>query len=93
MSASGSVWSKTDIRNSWKHCASMIMDGNFSAQHRQMKNPHDDVRLADGHGFMVEDAPYKEHLRTAFHRKEVRPCPDQGKHHTNTQTLPDIDMP
>ena len=58
----------------WKHRASMIMDGNFSAQHRQMKHPEDDVRLADGHGFMVEDAPYKEHLRTAYHRKQVCHC-------------------
>ena len=45
---------------------SYIMDGNFSAQHMQMKNPKDDVRLADGHGFMVSDAAYKDHLKTAI---------------------------
>lgn len=50
----------------------MIMDGNFTAQHRKMKNPEDDVRFADGHGFMVEDAPYREHLKTAFRRRQVR---------------------
>lgn len=41
------------------------MDGNFSAQHQRMKKPEDDVRLADGHGYMVTDAPYKVHLRSA----------------------------
>ena len=58
----------------WKHAASIIMDGNFSAQHANMKNPQDDVRFADGHGFMVTDAPYKEHLRTACKpKKQVGP--------------------
>lgn len=51
--------------------ASVIMDGNFSAQHQQTKRPGDDVRLADGHGFMVTDAPYKKHLRTAVQIKQV----------------------
>lgn len=51
---------------------SFIMDGNFSAQHMKMKRPEDDVRLADGHGFMVTDQPYKDHLRTAAKpRKQV----------------------
>lgn len=45
--------------------ASVIMDGNFSAQHQKMKKPEDDVRLADGNGYMVTDGPYKEHLKTA----------------------------
>ena len=49
-----------------------MLDGNFSAQHRRMKNPQDDVAFADGHSFMVEDAPYKAHLRTAKQFKEVR---------------------
>ncbi|KAI1784903.1 hypothetical protein LXA43DRAFT_900842, partial [Ganoderma leucocontextum] len=49
----------------WKYMCSAVMDGNFSAQHRPMKNPEDDVALADGHLFSVEDAPYKAHLVTA----------------------------
>ena len=52
---------------------SIIMDGNFSAVHQQMKNPEDDVRFADGHSFMVTNGPYKEHLRTAVSHKQV--CP------------------
>ena len=50
---------------------SVVMDGNFSAQHRPMKNPQDDVPLADGHLFTVEDAPYKAHLETAKEFAEV----------------------
>ncbi len=49
----------------WPHAASVIMDGNFGAQHMRMKNPEDDVRFADGHGYMVTDEPYKNHLTTA----------------------------
>ena len=49
------------------------MDGNFSAQHLWMKNPEDDVRLADGHGFMVQDQPYKLHLKTAVQKRQVSP--------------------
>ena len=36
-----------------------------------MKNPEDDVAFADGHCFMVEDAPYKAHLKAAKEFKEV----------------------
>ena len=50
----------------------MVLDGNFSAQHRHMRRPEDDVALADGHAFMVEDAPYKDHLKSAAEYKEVR---------------------
>ncbi|TFK78796.1 hypothetical protein K466DRAFT_579315 [Polyporus arcularius HHB13444] len=56
-------WETDDDR--WAHAASIIIDGNFGAQHMRMKNPEDDVRLADGHGYMVTDDPYKDHLRTA----------------------------
>lgn len=49
----------------------MVLDGNFSAQHRHMRRPEDDVALADGHAFMVEDAPYKDHLKSAAEYKEV----------------------
>ncbi|KAM5543705.1 hypothetical protein V8D89_002322 [Ganoderma adspersum] len=67
-----------NLKNGWqsdpekyKYMASMIMDGNFSAEHQGMKNPWDDVRLADGHVFMVTNEPYKAHLKMAvtFHQK------------------------
>ncbi|KAI0693052.1 hypothetical protein C8T65DRAFT_586084, partial [Cerioporus squamosus] len=56
----------------WKHAASVIMDGNFGAQHQKMKNPQDDVRFADGHGYMVTDGPYKAHLKTACKPKRQK---------------------
>ena len=55
----------------WKYTRSVVLDGNFSAQHRHMRRPEDDVALADGHAFMVADAPYKEHLKSAAEYKEV----------------------
>jgi hypothetical protein len=33
-----------------------VVDGNFHADHLKMKNPLDDVDLADGLGFMVQSA-------------------------------------
>ncbi|KAI1784369.1 hypothetical protein LXA43DRAFT_901749 [Ganoderma leucocontextum] len=53
-------WEKDPER--WKYMVRIIMDGNFSAEHQRMKNPQDDVRLADGHSFMVTSQPYKAHL-------------------------------
>ena len=59
----------------WKYTRSVVLDGNFSAQHRKMRRPEDDVALADGHAFMVTDGPYKEHLKTAAEYREVSsPC-------------------
>ncbi|KAI0708306.1 hypothetical protein C8Q76DRAFT_770330 [Earliella scabrosa] len=60
----------------WKHMPTVILDGNFSAQHQHMKNPQDDVRLSDGHGYMVTSAPYREHLRTAVQFKQKLTCHD-----------------
>lgn len=59
------------LSHSYKHMASVIFDGNFSAEHQRMKNPSDDVRFADGHAFMVTDGPYKEHLNTAVQFRQV----------------------
>uniref|UniRef100_A0A5K1K6H8 Cell surface hydrophobicity-associated protein n=1 Tax=Ganoderma boninense TaxID=34458 RepID=A0A5K1K6H8_9APHY len=38
--------------------------------------PEDDVALADGHAFMVTDAPYKEHLKTAAEYHDKITCND-----------------
>ncbi|KAH9840335.1 uncharacterized protein C8Q71DRAFT_722022 [Rhodofomes roseus] len=46
----------------WKFMQTFVMDGNFSAEHLKMRCPADDVAIGDGHGFMVTDAPYKNHL-------------------------------
>jgi hypothetical protein len=48
-----------------------VVDGNFTAQHMNMKNPEADIALADGLGYMVQDGPYQNHVATAPDNKEV----------------------
>ncbi|KAI1789363.1 hypothetical protein LXA43DRAFT_892969, partial [Ganoderma leucocontextum] len=62
------------IPHSWKYMPRIIMDGNFSTKYQPMKNPQDDVRLADGQSFMVTSRPYKEHLKTVVHFTQKLEC-------------------
>lgn len=48
------------------------MDGNFTSEHLKMKNPEDDVRLSDGHGFMVGSKQYADHIQSAKDTRVVR---------------------
>lgn len=50
-----------------------MVDGNFSMEHMKMKNSGDDVSLSDGEGYMVQWAPYKQHLDSSIETKQV--CP------------------
>jgi hypothetical protein len=50
---------------------SIVVDGNFHADHLKMKNPEDDVELADGMGFMTESAPYEQHIKESKEQKQV----------------------
>lgn len=50
----------------------IVMDGNFSADHMKMRCPEADVGLSNGMGFMVEDHRYKEHLKQAQESTGVR---------------------
>ncbi|KAI1797491.1 hypothetical protein LXA43DRAFT_877608 [Ganoderma leucocontextum] len=79
----------------WKYILSAVLDGNFSAQHQQMKNPEDDVPLADGHGFMVKDQPYKEYLKMVV---EIKQMSGDTVHHsagrkTTTRGAPAVACP
>ncbi|KAG1843425.1 hypothetical protein C8R48DRAFT_559693, partial [Suillus tomentosus] len=49
----------------WLYSRSLVMDGNFKAEHLHPTNPTDEVALTDGLGFMVSDARYKMHLSQA----------------------------
>ncbi|KAG1725161.1 uncharacterized protein EDB91DRAFT_1254899 [Suillus paluster] len=49
----------------WLYSRSLVMDGNFKAEHLYPANPTDEVALTDGLGFMVGDAQYKMHLAEA----------------------------
>ncbi|KAG1721016.1 uncharacterized protein EDB91DRAFT_1240354 [Suillus paluster] len=50
---------------SWLYSRSLVMDGNFKAEHMHAANPIDEVPLMDGRGFMVGDGKYKAHLALA----------------------------
>ncbi|KAG2065474.1 hypothetical protein BDR04DRAFT_1130384 [Suillus decipiens] len=53
----------TDL--AWLYSISLVMDGNFKAEHLFLANPTDKVALTDGLGFMVGNARYKMHLTKA----------------------------
>ncbi len=61
----------TDRLLRWKYTQTIVMDGNFVSEHLQMKNPADDVKLSDGHGFMVTAERYEAHLKVANDTREV----------------------
>ena len=50
------------IAGRWKYMIKLMQDGNFKLEHLQYKVTADDIRLSDGHGFMVESTRYKQHL-------------------------------
>ncbi|KAI0347143.1 hypothetical protein BDW22DRAFT_1322010, partial [Trametopsis cervina] len=60
----------------WKYRIQLVMDGNFAAEHQRMKNPEDDVWLADGDGFFVGRGRFQEHCRTAVERVQRSSCND-----------------
>jgi hypothetical protein len=71
----------------WLYQRSYVVDGNFHADHVRMKWPEDDVALADGLAYMVETAPYEEHLSESVETKQVRsPYYPSGRQLTNWTT-------
>jgi hypothetical protein len=48
-----------------------VVDGNFSAEHMKMSRAENNVRLMNGHGYMVEDGRYQDHLNKSIKVKEV----------------------
>ena len=55
----------------WLNRRSIVVDGNFSAEHMKMKNAKDDVWLSNGEAYIVEAAKYKMHLEDSINGKEV----------------------
>ena len=49
----------------WLYCRNIVVDGNFSLEHMKMKQAAEDVFLNDGCGYVVQSAPYKQHLQEA----------------------------
>ncbi|KAK7017442.1 CxC2 domain-containing protein [Favolaschia claudopus] len=52
----------------------VAMDANFHMRHRLRANERDDPPLGDGWAYMVEEAPYHEHLRSYVGEEDVSTC-------------------
>ena len=57
--------------NRWLYTRSIVIDGNFSAEHLKMKQPEEDVPLSPGGRYMVEPERYQLHLTTGKEVKQV----------------------
>lgn len=55
----------------WLYTRSIVIDGNFSAEHLKMKRPEEDIALSPGRRYMVEPERYKLHLTTGKEIKQV----------------------
>ncbi|KAG2113783.1 uncharacterized protein F5147DRAFT_650200 [Suillus discolor] len=67
---------------SWLFTRTLVMDGNFKAEHLHPVNPSDEVSLMDGLAFMVGDERYKSHLSVAQDRVQKSDC---NNHHAVNQ--------
>jgi hypothetical protein len=57
----------------WLYTRSIVIDGNFSAEHLKMRQPEEDIALSPGGRYMVEPERYELHLSTGKEIKQV--CP------------------
>ncbi|KAI6002551.1 hypothetical protein EDC04DRAFT_2611815 [Pisolithus marmoratus] len=62
------------IFSSWKYTRTVVMDGNFKAEHMHERRPDDQVWLMDGCGFMVTNPPYQAYLKATPHIMEKSAC-------------------
>ncbi|KAG1738640.1 uncharacterized protein EDB91DRAFT_1237709 [Suillus paluster] len=68
------VVTQPDDAPSWLITRSLVMDGNFKAEHMHPVNPSDEVSLMDGLAFMVSDERYKSHLSIAQDHVQKSDC-------------------
>ncbi|KAG1725103.1 hypothetical protein EDB19DRAFT_1617586, partial [Suillus lakei] len=59
---------------SWLYSRSLVMDGNFKAEHMHAANPIDEVPLMDGCSFMISDGKYRVHLALAKDTAQWSEC-------------------
>ncbi|KAG1882456.1 hypothetical protein F4604DRAFT_1879500 [Suillus subluteus] len=71
-----------DDTPSWLFTRTLVMDGNFKAEHLHPVNPSDEVPLMDGLAFMVGDERYKSHLSIAQDHVQKSDC---NNHHAVNQ--------
>ncbi|KAI6024533.1 hypothetical protein EDC04DRAFT_2869369 [Pisolithus marmoratus] len=58
----------------WKYTRTLVMDGNFKAEHMHERHPDDQVWLMDGRSFMVANPRYQEYLKATPHIMEKSTC-------------------
>ncbi|KAI6117038.1 hypothetical protein EDD16DRAFT_1693093 [Pisolithus croceorrhizus] len=58
----------------WRYTRTVVMDGNFKAEHMCEWRPDDQVWLMDGHGFMVNNLQYWEYIAATPHIMEKSAC-------------------
>ncbi|KAG1740442.1 uncharacterized protein EDB91DRAFT_1082000 [Suillus paluster] len=68
------VVAQPDEAPSWLITRSLVMDGNFKAEHMHLVNPSDEVSLMDGLTFMVSNERYKSHLSIAQDHVQKSDC-------------------
>ncbi|KIJ04362.1 hypothetical protein PAXINDRAFT_60490, partial [Paxillus involutus ATCC 200175] len=64
----------TDDLSNWKYNRTLIMDGNFKAEHLYDRQTDGQVWLMDGLGFMVSRSPYHKYLAATNHALERSSC-------------------
>jgi hypothetical protein len=67
----------TNPHPSWLYNRSIVIDGNFSADHLKMRRPENDVCLTPGSRYMVEPTHYEAHLQATVDHQEVGFLSDQ----------------
>ena len=55
----------------WLYTRSIVINGNFTADHLKMKRPENDISLGPGARYMVEPTRYQQHLESAVDHREV----------------------
>ncbi|KAI5981827.1 hypothetical protein EDD15DRAFT_2203629 [Pisolithus albus] len=66
-----------DLRESfhdWKYTCTIVMDGNFKAEHMKDRCPEDQVWLMDGHRYLVTHPAYQAYLKATPHITESMHC-------------------
>jgi hypothetical protein len=82
------------INARWLFRRSIVVDGNFSAEHLKMPRAEKDVRLSNGEGFIVEDVKYQQHLSQALEIQDVGSKTESMTHahiHNRNQNAPIIE--
>ncbi|KAF8124933.1 hypothetical protein EV363DRAFT_1299555 [Boletus edulis] len=60
--------------SSWKYTRTLVMDGNFKAEHMHDKRPEDQIWLMGGLAYMVSRSEYQSYLKATHHPLERSTC-------------------